>query len=116
MHARSIGNDGIGWWRRQPVYQHGESVFQRQFIAPAIRRAGHGEIDDALALGWHGAVGVTEGLGIKPVPGAKGKTVGLINQRRVGLVGDGGAKDQSVLGVEPERLFNLDFVVVKITD
>src|ERR1019366_8758239 len=97
---------------------HGKvpGVAQRQFVAPAVRRAGDGEINDALAFGRHGAVGVADGLRVEPVTHAQCETVRLINQGRVNLVGDDEAKDQRVIGVETKRLFDLDFVVVEITD
>ena len=96
-------------WRRQPVHQHGELIFQGQVVPPAVRRAGDGEINDALAFGRHCAAGIADGLGIEPVARAQGETVRLINQRRIGFIRDGDAKNQRVLGVETKGLLQSGF-------
>ena len=96
--------------------EHRELIFQGQTVAPAIRRAGDGKINDASALGWDRAVRITDGLWIKPVAGAHREAVGLINQGCVRCIGDGDTKNERVFGIEPECLLNPDLIIVEVAD
>jgi len=67
-------------------------------------------------MGWHRAIRLTDGLWIEPVARTQDKAVRLVNQGQIGFIRNARPEDQRVGGVEPKRLFNLDFIIIKITD
>src|SRR5580698_9212124 len=89
MDARNIGDSDDGRRRGKARHQNGKSIFQGQFVAPAVRRAGDGEINNTLAFGRHSAVRVADGLRVETITRSQREAVWLINQGRVNLVGDG---------------------------
>ncbi len=110
----AIGGNNGRWRRRKPCHENGELILERKLVAPAVRRAGDGEVNRAGGFRRQHARRVADGLVIEPVADPDTETLRQITDFLVGFVFQRDMKNKRVLGVEAEHLLDADFVVVEI--